>query len=44
MPLGITTLNKGYALGVAISAAGHNLELGATLGLLLSQNAVTSLN
>ena len=40
----ITALNKGHALGVAMSAAGHDLEMGATLGLLLSQNAVTSLN
>ncbi|MFT4743935.1 MAG: hypothetical protein ACI91Z_001914 [Yoonia sp.] len=40
----ITALDKSDPLGVAMSAAGNDLDLGATLGLLLGQSAVTSLN
>ncbi|MCO4846634.1 MAG: putative DNA-binding domain-containing protein [Yoonia sp.] len=40
----ITALDKGIPLGVAMSAAGRDFDLGATLGLLLGQGAVTSLN
>lgn len=40
----ITALDKGDPLGVAMSAAGNDLDLSATLGLMLGQSAVTSLN
>lgn len=40
----ITALDKGDPLGVAMSTAGNDLDLGTTLGLLLGQSAVTSLN
>jgi len=40
----IKALQDGDALGVAMTAAGHDLDLGETLGLLLGQNAVTALN
>ena len=40
----IIALDKGDPLGVAMSMAGNDLDLGTTLGLLLGQSAVTSLN
>ncbi len=40
----ITSLMAGNALGVAMTAAGRDLGLGATLGLLLGQNCITTLN
>jgi len=39
----ITALQKGDPLGVAMSTAGNDLDLGATLGLLLGQGVVTTL-
>ncbi len=40
----IQALMDEHPLGVAMSTAGNDLDLGATLGLLLGQGAVTSLN
>jgi len=40
----ITSLMAGNALGVAMTAAGDDLDLGETLGLLLGQNCITALN
>ena len=40
----ISSLKNGQTLGVAMTTAGNDLDLGATLSLLLGQNAVTSLN
>lgn len=40
----ITSLKNGAPLGAAITTAGADLDLGATLGLLLSQRAITALN
>lgn len=39
----LEALGKGQPLGVAMSLAGTGLDLGAILGLLLSQNAITEL-
>ena len=39
----ITSLLAGNSLGVAMTAAGNDLDLGATLGLLLGQGCITSL-
>lgn len=38
-----TALSEGQTLGDAANAAGAELDLGASLGLLLGQNAITSL-
>lgn len=40
----ITSLLEGNSLGFAMTAAGDDLDLGATLGLLLGQGCITSLN
>lgn len=40
----IVALQKGDTLGVAMTHAGPKLDLGAALGLLLRQNAITHLN
>lgn len=39
----IASLMAGNALGVAMTAAGDDLDLGATLGLLLGQHCITAL-
>ena len=39
----VTSLRAGDALGVAMTKAGDTLDLGAALGLLMSQNAITEL-
>ena len=39
----ISALMDGNSLGVAMSSAGNDLDLGATLGLLLGQGAITTL-
>lgn len=40
----ITALQDGKSLGMALAEAGDGLDLGAVLGLLLSQGAITKLN
>ena len=40
----IKALQDGKSLGMALAEAGDDLDLGATLGLLLSQRAITDLN
>lgn len=40
----INALMKGESLGMALAQAGDSLDLGATLGLLLSQRAITELH
>lgn len=40
----IEALQKGESLGMALAQAGEDLDLGATLGLLLTQRAITKLN
>ena len=39
----ITSLIAGKSLGVAMTTAGDDLDLGATLGLLLAQGCITAL-
>jgi hypothetical protein len=39
----IASLQKNHPLGVAISQAGDDLDLGEILGLLLAQGAITDL-
>lgn len=39
----VTALQDGHALGVAMSKAGRDLDLGAILGLLLRQGAMTKI-
>jgi len=40
----IASLIEGHSLGVAMTAAGDDLDLGETLGLLLAQGCITSLS
>lgn len=40
----ITALQDGQSLGLAMAQAGDDLDLGATLGLLLGQGAIAELN
>ena len=40
----ILSLKDGQPLGVAMTQAGDDLDLGATLGLLLGQGAISDLN